>query len=193
MKIAEDFKKEAIENTKLSIPADLASNGSSLTVGYDINTIEPKQLVSLRYYADSFYAGSAHPSHKFSTLNYDLVHGQVLQLSDLFTAYSQYLQLLASAAKQKIITQLKKASAGYETSIFNEGFSPTVENYKVWNITPRGLKKTFNEYQVVAYALGPQFAFIPYADLKKILNKQSVLAQCLDNPQCKIISDKNIK
>ena len=59
--------------------------------------------------------------------------------------------------------------------MFSDGAKPTPENYAVWNISAEGLVITFNEYQVAAYAAGPQEVVIPFAALKDILDPQGPL------------------
>ena len=46
--------------------------------------------------------------------------------------------------------------------MFSDGAKPTPENYAVWNVSADGLVITFNEYQVAAYAAGPQEVVIPF-------------------------------
>jgi hypothetical protein len=49
------------------------------------------------------------------------------------------------------------------------------ENYAVWNLSAEGLVITFNEYQVAAYAVGPQVVVIPFTALKDISDPRGPL------------------
>jgi hypothetical protein len=52
---------------------------------------------------------------------------------------------------------------------------PTPENYRNWNIATDGLMITFDEYQVAAYAAGPQTVVVPYSELQAVIDPASPL------------------
>jgi hypothetical protein len=62
-------------------------------------------------------------------------------------------------------------------SYAEEGAGPKIENYHSWNITPMGLKITFDPYQVGAYAVGEHVIVVPYSVLKPIIKPDGLLAQ----------------
>ena len=51
------------------------------------------------------------------------------------------------------------------------------ENYRSWNITPKGLQITFDDYQVTPHAAGPQQVLVPYATLKALIDPAGPLAE----------------
>lgn len=181
-----DFKESVSENLKYPIPEDLKAEGSTLTLTYDLTSLEPAQLVSVRFSNDTSFVGAAHPSHKYSALNYDLTQNKIADLSYLFKNENTGLKQLAQIATKRVTDQLNHSSNGPNVDIFNEGLTPTNKNYQVWNLTPDGIQVTFNEYQVAAYVYGPQTITIKFDELKNQLNPNTTLAKCLTNKNCDI-------
>jgi hypothetical protein len=122
-----------------------------------------ERLVSVSVSIHEYMVGAAHPSTFSVSFNYDLSQKKMLTLSDLFQPGSDYLTLLSGTT----LTDLKKNP---DLAIFEEGAAPKEENFANWNITPDGLKLTFDPYQVAAYAAGTQTVTIPYDVLKEILS-----------------------
>lgn len=180
----EEFKKTLAEFAKTTdLPASIKANGSKLVIRYNLSTIEPKQLVSVRYFVDQFHAGAPHPNHEYSALNYDLIHNTRLSLGDLFRD-SQYLSKISTLVENQIMQRLK--AEGQESSANPEGFKPIPENYSIWNFTQNGLQFTLNEEQVVPYAFGPQTAVVSYSTLKPIFAPNTIIAKCLTQNPCTI-------
>ena len=110
---------------------------------------------------EGYVSGAAHPYHFSQTVNYDLEQGKDIALIDLFLPNSDYLQTIAAYCA----AQLKTRNIGFDTG-FTQGADPTPDNYRNWNITADGLLITFDEYQVAAYAAGPQTVIVPYSEFK---------------------------
>ena len=144
-------------------------NGSTLDETYTLIS-QMGDLWSLkldfRFYSD----GAAHPGLYSLTLNYDLDQGRELALGDLFIPNSNYLEVIADYCNTELSRQ-----PGFEGP-FTDGAKPTLENYKNWNITPEGLLITFEMYQVLPGASGPQQVLVPYSQLKEVLDPQGALA-----------------
>jgi len=88
------------------------------------------------------------------TVNYDLRSGKVLALRDLFQPGAQYLDPISNL--------LPGRSACPRRAWLGRWRAPHAGKLtKFWNITPHGLLVTFDEYQVAAYAAGPQSVTIP--------------------------------
>lgn len=181
-----EFKKSVADNESYPISADLKANGSTLTVTYDLTALEPRKFISLRYSTDRYLAGAAHPAHTYAALNYDLDRNQVLTLQDLFNPNSPYLRFLSKTMTTRLTQKLNKEANGGGATLFKDGLTPDNKNYEVWNITPRGLKFTFNEYQVAAYVFGPQEIVLKYPEVQSYLAKDTILRSCLDNHSCQI-------
>lgn len=127
------------------------------------------RYVSIQFKEEYYMAGAAHPAHQIFSLVFDLENGQPVTLEQLFNANSAYLQKIADYCK----AELSKREIAFDAQ--QTGADPTPENYAVWNISTDGLVITFNEYQVAAYAAGPQTVIIPYNALKEIINPQGPL------------------
>ena len=48
------------------------------------------------------------------------------------------------------------------------GTQPSTTNFNAFNLTPRGVLVTFDEYQVGCYAEGPSEILVPYSELPHI-------------------------
>lgn len=177
-KSIENFKQTVNENEKYPVPSEIKAHGSTLSSDYQIAMIN-KSFISLRYGMDIYFAGAAHPTHTYQSLNFDLSQNKELTLSNLFQAKTNYLQKIADYATKQLKTKLKNDA-------FQEGFNPIVKNYQVWNTLPKGLRITFNEYQVAPYVYGPQQVIIPYSYLKNILSEKTAIGKCLKTQQCQI-------
>lgn len=141
---------------------------NSMDVSYEV-TAANKDFISILF---SFfeYAGGAHPNSSTASFNYDLRRNAPVKLADLFTSDSNYLKVISDYS----IRELKKLKmpSGPE-----EGAGPKLENFHSWNVTPAGLKITFDRYQVGSYAEGEYVVVIPYSVLKPIIKPDGPLAQ----------------
>jgi hypothetical protein len=161
----DDFKKNMSE-----MPATPIAAGSFIEVSYKLVSA-PGNILSLQLIQDIYIDGAAHPAQVTSSYTYDLEKGQEITLDQLFVPGSDYLKVIADYC----IAELSTRDIGFD-STWAEGAKPTPENYAVWNISPDGLLIYFNEYQVAAYAAGPQQVTIPYASLAAILSADGPLA-----------------
>jgi hypothetical protein len=156
----------------LAIPYDpnFGTNQSSLDITYQATYFQ-RGILSI-YFGISYYmSGAAHPNGYSLVLNYDLLQGAQINLADLFMPGSDYLQALSG-----ICTTTLSNEGRLE---FPEGALPDEVNYKSWNITPTGLRITFDPYQVGPYAMGFQVVDIPYADLSSILRADGAMGRVL--------------
>jgi hypothetical protein len=155
-------EEAATQDAKSSLPPN------SLSVSYEI-TGAGKDFISVLF---SFYeyAGGAHPNTTTESLNYDLNRNAPVRLADLFTPNSNYLKVISDYS----VRELKKLET---VSNAEEGAGPKIENFHSWNITPAGLKITFDAYQVGPYVAGPHEVVVPYSVLKPIIRPDGLLAQ----------------
>jgi hypothetical protein len=165
MKVADETAREeaaAKQDAKSSLPPN------SLSVSYEI-TAANKDFISVLF---SFYEylGGAHPNTITESFNYDLNRNAPVSLADLFTPNSNYLKVISDYA----IKELKKLDT---VSGVENGAGPKIENFHSWNITPAGLKITFDPYQVGPYAAGEHKVVVPYSVLKPIIRQDGLLAQ----------------
>ena len=129
----------------------------------------PGNIVSLKFQIMIYIQGAAHPGTHFRTVTYDLEGGSDLRLAQLFLSGSDYLERIANYC----IAQLRNRDIGFDAS--STGVQPVPGNYGNWNITSDGLLITFDEYQVAAYAAGPQEVVVPYAELSSVIDPQGPL------------------
>jgi hypothetical protein len=160
-----EFKKGVAELPNEDGASDRVS---SQAISYEIMDAD-KDFISILF---SFYEymGGAHPNTTTRSFNYDLNRNAPVNLADLFTPNSDYLKVISDYS----VRELKKLDT---TNWVDEGAGPKAENFHSWNITPMGLKITFDPYQVGAYAVGEHVVVIPYSVLKPIIKPDGLLAQ----------------
>lgn len=140
-------------------------------IGYDV-ALATNDFVSLTL-SDYTFMGGAHGGTSYTTVNYDLKNNRELNLEDIFNPNSNYLKILSNYAVTDLKSRLSEMS---DDEWITKGAAPEAENYKNWNLTNKGLMLTFEQYQVAAYAAGPQTVMVPYDNLKAVLRKDSVAA-----------------
>jgi len=144
------------------------TQGNSMDVGYEVLAANKDFISALFYFSE--YTGGAHPNTTTASFTYDLNRNAVVNLSDLFLPKSNYLKVISDYA----IRELKKVKT---VSDAETGAAAKLENFHSWNITPTGLKITFDRYQVGAYAVGEHEVVVPYSVLKPIIRPDGLLAQ----------------
>lgn len=163
-----DVDEMAREDAAARQDAKSAPPPNSLDVSYEV-TAASKDFISVLF---SFfeYMGGAHPNTITKSFNYDLNRNLTVSLADLFTPNSNYLKVISDYS----IRELKKLDT---VSNAEEGAGPKIENFHSWNITPAGLKITFDPYQVGPYVAGAHEVIVPYSVLKPIIKPDGLLAQ----------------
>lgn len=131
----------------------------------------PGNLLSLKFEFMIYMDGATHPGSHSQTVTYNLSTGTDINLDQLFLPGSNYLETISNYCKG----ELSKRDIGFDS--FVGGADPTVENYRNWNVSADGLLITFDEYQVAAYAAGPQTVLVPYSELQSILDPQGPLGE----------------
>jgi len=161
----EYFRKHILaQTTAVSVSA-----GSFFEAKYMV-VFQNENIWSLKFDFMGYADGAAHPYHYSMTFNYDLEQGKKLSLDDLFRPDSNYLEVVSSYC----IFELSKRDIGFYGG-FEQGAEPAPKNYRNWNITSNGLIITFDEYQVAPYVAGPQMVFVPYVELRKVVDAQGPL------------------
>ncbi len=143
--------------------------GSFFDLKYSL--ISPRSdILSLKLDVDGYHDGAAHPFHYSRAFTFDLATGHQVNLDQLFLPGTNFLQVLSDYCK----TELAGRDIAFDASV--TGADPLPDKYQNWKMSADGLVITFDEYQVAAYAAGPQIVTIPYAALAGILDMQSPLA-----------------
>ncbi len=140
----------------------------TLDIGYDTVHID-RSVVSLLFQVWT-YTGGAHGLASSRAFNFDIARGRWLTLADLFLPGADFLKRVSDAC----VAELLKLDLGDDDWV-RKGAGPQGENYGSWNITPEGLRITFDAYQVASYADGPQEVVVPFSALKQILRPDGPL------------------
>jgi hypothetical protein len=162
-----EFRKSVDEMARAAAAPD-QSQQNSMEVGYEIAAANQDFISILFYFLE--YAGGAHPNTTTSSFTYDLNRGAVVNLADLFRPGSNHLKVISDYA----IRELRKVKTADNPE---SGAAPKPENFHSWNITPAGLKITFDRYQVGAYVVGEHEVVVPYSVLKPIIRSDGLLAR----------------
>lgn len=152
------------EDKKLKLPGI-----NQLEVHYRLRLMNSK-FISLRFQEMTTFKGAAHPNTVYWSYNYDLKHQKELELKDLFNQ-GAFLKVIANHCYQR----LNKKNLGGDNAWLKRGTAPVSSNYKIWNLTNRGLEISFNPYQVAPYVYGRQLCFVPFKTLKPLLKGNYLL------------------
>jgi len=168
-----EFKKGADEIARKEAAARQVAKSppppNSLGVSYQI-TSASKDFISVLFSFYGYTSGAAHPNTTTESFNYDLNRNAPVSLAELFIPNSNYLKVISDYS----IRELKKLDTAMGVE---DGAGPKIENFHSWNITPVGLKITFDRYQVGPYAAGEHEVVVPYSVLKPIIKPDGLLAQ----------------
>jgi hypothetical protein len=168
-----EFRKDVDEQAREEAAARQETKSpptqNFLEVGYEV-TAASKDFISVLFTFYGYMSGAAHPNTTTESFNYDLNRNAPVRLADLFTPNSNYLKVISDYA----VAELKKLET---VSNAEQGAGPKIENYHSWNITPVGLRITFDNYQVGPYAAGAHMVVVPYSVLKPIIKPDGLLAQ----------------
>jgi hypothetical protein len=151
----------------------MTTMGSTFDSGYTVE-LATADLVSINFGISTYFEGAAHPNYNAVTFNYWFETGKALSLADLFKTDANYLGVISSYSIKALRRRL---GPEIDNDWIQKGAGAEADNYKSWNITRRGLKITFDPYQVASYAQGPQEVVIPYAALKGVIDPNGPLAK----------------
>jgi hypothetical protein len=146
--------------------------GSYYEAGDSVFYISDK-LISVHFYEGYYFSGAAHPNNSSFSVNYDLEKMKDLTLNDLLVSgwVNTVSKICIKSLMEKIYPGEKKTDSWVE-----EGAGPKENNFSVFNATKDGLLITFTTYQVASYANGPSEVFIPYGNIKSIINTEGPLS-----------------
>jgi hypothetical protein len=144
----------------------------SLSSTYEINPQVITGVAGISIFT-TYDTGGAHPGHAYATFNFDTTTGALISLTNLFRPDSNYLNQLSTIAREMLTAKLGNLS---DAEFINGGTTPQAQNFSEFLLTNQGLEIIFNEYQVAAYAAGPQKITIPYSKLALLLDPAGPLA-----------------
>lgn len=148
-------------------------SGSYFDASYGVE-FATHDLVSIEFGISTYFEGAAHGNNNTVVFNYDLNTDRRLKLADLFKPKSDYLKPISDYAVKFFMKKLVESS---DSEWIKNGAGPKEENYQSWNVTSKGLKVTFDPYQVASFADGPQEVTIPYSVLKNVIDPAGPLAR----------------
>jgi hypothetical protein len=128
-----------------------------LSISYSIE-YQNENIVSVLFFGRE-YTGGAHGNSWSFVLNYDLKNNRQLVLSDLFNKGNDFLTIMS---KQSIAQILNEQGSDAVKEWVEGGAGKNIENFKSWSITKKGLKFTFDPYQVASYVNGSSTTQIPF-------------------------------
>jgi len=163
---AQTLVSDTLDNFQQQITEPLPEPGGFIYVNYHLISAS-NGLLSILFDV-STYTGGAHPNTVHVPLNFDVNTGKALTFDDIFKPGVDVVNTLAVIATDEL-THTNRL-------MFPEGATPKPENYQVWNFDLNNLIITFDPYQVMPYANGPQTVAIPYFELMDQLKPDSPLA-----------------
>lgn len=124
------------------------------------------------------YSGGAHPQESVKCVNYDLVTGETLSLSDILTENAD-ADTLCKLVLRYLSLQVDNDSlyTGYEATV-TELFSKPLDEITNWCLATGGLSFTFSPYEIGPYASGSILTVIPYGNLTRILKDKYFPSEC---------------
>lgn len=170
-----DFETDAKESASLGF--DIPDDVKSYVAGSPSIEERNERYVAIFMGMEWYMLGAAHPFHTIDTYVYDYQKEKLVSAEEFFNAGSEYLSLLSVLSKEDLLAQEENGDVGftYQTDMVEEGTAPKKENFMRMLPLHDGLVIYFNEYQVAAYAAGPQQVVIPYDKLAGIINPDGVL------------------
>jgi hypothetical protein len=120
------------------------------------------------------YQGGAHGGSFTGFINWDTKAGKNLTLADIFaTGYHDKLNAVAEKIFRKN-EKLSDTASLKDNYFFKDDKFALNENF---SITPLGIKFLYNQYEIKPYAAGITELFIPYAQIKSLVQPGSVVSQ----------------
>lgn len=156
------FKKEAAPEQ------DSAGGAWTLDIGYTVERNDADVLALL--FTLSSYTGGAHGSHVFRTWNFLLPEGTRVDLAQVLDG-GKALAKLSGIAVADLNKQLLTPDGMTDADWIKRGAGPDWGNFEDFLLLPDAIKIEFPQYQVAAYAAGPQEVRVPLSALSGLLRK----------------------
>ena len=147
---------------------DLAKEGelSEYEVSYRIAHTSA-HFVSVLFTVLRHEFGSAYPTVKAKTLNFDLVNREALDIEEAFLPASPWRE----AFSERCVPALRESIDNPDPDWIREGTRPTGENFSRILLLDDGFLVIFDAYQVAALEEGAQTVFVPFEALARCLRK----------------------
>lgn len=154
-----NLSKEEVRRGQEKFPG----TSNSVNVDYDVS-IATDAFLSFYFVGYSYSVGAAHAVQESVAVNYDLVSGRQLKLTDIFKPGSGYLEFISEHC-------IDGLSGGKDLpTLSKEALRPVAKNFENWHVTARGITFNFDACKVFACSAGDQAVEIPFSQLKQLLN-----------------------
>jgi hypothetical protein len=162
LKSYDDFKK------------DDSRSGMFFTLDDSVKVIHQDSSLTTLQVSGYSYQGGAHGGSFTGFINWDVKAKKNLRLDDIFAAgYHEKLTTIAEGIFRKD-EKLSGTASLADNYFFKDNKFALNENL---SITPLGIKFLYNQYEIKPYAAGITELFIPYAQIKSLLQPGSVVSQ----------------
>jgi hypothetical protein len=150
------------------------SDGSEFNLSYSVG-LANDDLVSIDF-SDYFYFGGAGQRNAVSeTINYDLRHGRVIKLEELFRPGSDYEKVLSDYCLRDLKKQYKDEK-GYTDDLLSLHVEHVVGDDDKWMITREGLDIIFDSQEIGPPGAGETQVIVPYSILRRVIRPDGPLA-----------------
>lgn len=171
----DEFKKTL--NCKGTPDDDQVGNPCVFNTEFNAHVIVNNKILSVPL-QNYYYTQGAHGSVLIWFANYDIETGEAVDFKNVFIG--DYVKFIADYSKAELVKKIGTGTnAMSDTDWIQRGTDFAVaENYE-GNIGFKsdGITVVFQQYQVAAYAAGPQTVFIPYTALTSIISPTGPLAE----------------
>ncbi|MDN3583030.1 DUF3298 and DUF4163 domain-containing protein [Mucilaginibacter flavus] len=173
-----DTNVEQMSKNFLKAYADAKKSDPRLGMFYELNSyakilMQDSSITTLEIGGYN-YTGGAHGASITTFINWNTKANKSITLNDLFTAgYAGKLKIIAESIfrKEEKLSDTASLARDY---FFKDNKFALNDNFL---ITPIGLKFIYNQYEIKPYAAGQTELFIPYTQLKSLLQPNSVVAK----------------
>ena len=153
----------ALNPSKPGLPSIAGTSGTYNTVNftYDVN------LATDSFFSVSFigysYGVTDYPLQRNFALNYDLISGKPLKLTDIFKQGSKYLEFISRHSMDEL-------SRWTGSDLIEKALAPVATNFEnFWHVTSNGIVFSFPACRVRNCTDGVQTVDIDFSDLKPLL------------------------
>lgn len=126
-----------------------------------------KQFITLRVIDETFSCGSAHQQYSIEYINFDLNENNEISINDLFPKSS--LLKIENLCKQKFIKKYEKSDDEVYEFHLPKSFA----------ILRNGILFQFQPYEMGSFAEGAMTIFLPYSEIKGLMNNNHVTKMLL--------------
>lgn len=147
----------------------------SLDVSYAVLRNDRKMFETL-FQFDS-YTGGAHPNHALYTLNFMLPDGARVYLAEIVGVTAGMARVSELARKNLMAELVESTDPVTNADQVISGTEMRPGNFETFTISDDTLTLYFSEYEVAAYAAGPQKTEIPLRELRGVIRKDWRAAQ----------------